>query len=809
MRCSIVTTEEDIPPPPPPPPAPLDQFDESPPPPPSAVNKLNHGNNYGGDAAAKQSEHAQNGCPNSCGNCSIFFTDLIFPHTATNQSEDTVEATLMNQKAVDVIPMASLLDKNLSFPTACSFASTLTQSSQASNEDVTPRDDTIGRRLTSDERKAALDNCRSLRLQISNFEANFTMEHGRIPTTSTDKAPLVDIYTQYREGKRCIRADAACRIQAACRGGIVRMRAAKKSAEARVDALLETAELEDASLLTTEMIAKNLTTEERKKIATKVLSEKLYQRKDELALALPDNAKGDEYMCKTCEMPKLCNKDGKIFNKCEVCPALNKKIVQKKQDEKKAAQLIEMEKKKLSYEKEKLQKMKQQMEEERKRIAAKEKADKVEGAAEKFAEKKAALLALASAYTSGSTNRNVSSGSLLREPLEVRARKRLEEMKASKASADKACEDDSNGYGFGQESFSNIINNLRADLKNGVSVSGTDKTTISADTVKAGSNDKKKDEKDEDDDLIDDPEITHMQRKIRGCQSPHPSEGAAAPEDYVSKHRHGKKDEVDDGMSYGGFANKAEYDKFQESFGEFEREHADIVEYMRKKVSHRGRGNKSTRRRRARSSSVPSVSTDDDSREFERRRSKERDRYHDRRRGHRHHEDYRHRRGGGRRHERGERYYEQEYDSDSMSSESSYPDYERRRKHSSRPRRNRYDGNDRCDHRGYDRDRRHTRPRDHRDYYRDDYDYEPRRRGHDRPRSHSHREHRRDDYEYESRRRGKHRGHDYHDFASYSSDSVEEFPDFDRRARHSRRDGHAKDESVPPPKPLTKPLGLN
>eukprot|EP00984_Skeletonema_dohrnii_P024101 scaffold13205_cov113-Skeletonema_dohrnii-CCMP3373.AAC.5 len=790
MRCSIVTTEEDIPPPPPPPPPPLDQFDESPPPPPPP------GNN-GGAAAAKQSEQAQNGCPNSCGNCSTFFTDLIFPHTATNQAADTVEATLMSQKAVDVIPMASLLDKNLSFPTACSFASTLTQSSQASNEDVTPKDDIIGRRLTSDERKAALDNCRSLRLQISNFEANFTMEHGRIPTTSTDKAPLVDIYTQYREGKRCIRADAACRIQAACRGAIVRMRAAKKSAEARVDALLETAELEDASLLTTEMIAKNLTTEERKKIATKVLSEKLYQRKDELALALPDNAKGDEYMCKICEMPRLCDKDGNIFKQCEVCPALNKKIVQKKQDEKKAAQLIEMEKKKLSYEKEKLQKIKKQMEDERKRIAAK-KADKVEGTAEKFAEKKAALLALASAYTSGSTNRNVSSGSLLREPLEVRARKRLEEMKASEASADKACEDDSKGYGFGQESFSNIINNLRADLKNGVSVSSTNKTTISADTVKAGSNDKKKDEKDEDDDLIDDPEITHMQRKIRGCPSPHPSEGAAAPEDYVSKHRHGKQDEVDDGMSYGGFANKAEYDKFQESFGEFEREHADIVEYMRKKVGHRGRGrrSKSTRRRRARSSSVPSVSTDDDSREFERRRSKERDRYHDRRRGHRHHEDYRHRRGGRRRHERGQRYYEQEYDSDSMSSESSYPDYERRRKDSSRPRRNRYDGYDRCDHRGYDRDRRHTRPRDHRDYYRDDYDYEPRRRGHDRPRSHSHREHRRDDYEYESRRRGKHRGHDYHDYTSYSSDSVEEFPDFDRR-------------SVPPPKPLTKPLGLN
>lgn len=774
------TTQEDIPPPAPAP------FDESPPP---AVNKLNHASDGGGDA--------QNGCPNSCGDCfnntvhepiNTFFTNLIFPPTTTNPAEDKVEATLSKKKA-DIIPMVSILDTNLSFPTVCSFASTLTsQSSQASNED-TPFHH--GRRLTPDERNAALDNCRSLRLQISTFEENFAKEHGRSPSSSTDKAPLVDIYTQYREGKRCIRADAACRIQAACRGAIVRTRATKKFTEARVDELLENAELEDATLLTTEMIAKYLTPEERKKVATKVLSEKLYRHKDELALALPDDAEGDEYMCKVCEMPKLSNKDGDILVECAVCPALNKKIVQKKKDEKKSTQLLEMEKKKLAYEKVKLQQMKLQMEEERKKIAAKENADKAEGAAEKFEEKKAALLGSASAYTGGSTNRSISSASLLREPLEVRAKKRLEEMKAAKLSADKATADEKKEYGFGQESFSTIINNLRADLKN---VSATD--TKTPEVVEAEAEDKKKEEKDEDDDLLDDPEITHMQRKIRGCPSPHPSEGATAPEDYVSKHRHGKNDIVDDDKSYGGFANKAEYDKFQETFGEFERDHAEIIEYMRKKVGHRDRGQKTNRR--ARSSSVPSFSSDD-SRDFERRRHKERDLYHDRRRGHRHHEGYRHRRGG-RHHERGQRCYDQDYESDSMSSELSYPDYERRH-YSSRPRRHRDDEYDR-----YDRDRRYAKHRDYRDRcYRDDHNNESKRRGYAMmPRDH--REHRRDDYEYESRCRGKQRqrGHDYHDYSSYSSDSGEFFLDIDRRARHSRHDRHAKD-----PKPFTKPLGLS
>lgn len=792
------------PPPPPPhseeePPAPT-PFDESPPP---AVNKLYLASN-GGSYTDNKPKPTPNGCPNSCGDCfnnavhepiNAFFTNLIFPHTTTSPEEDNIEATL-SQNAADVIPMVSLLDKNLSLPTVCSFASTLTsQSSQASNED-TPSKDDVGRRLTRDERKTALNNCQSLRLKISTFEENFAKEHNRMPTSSTDKAPLVDTYTEYREGKRIIRADAACRIQAACRGAIARIRATKKSTEARVDELLENAELEDASLLTTEIIAKYLTSEERKKIATKVLSERLYYQKDELSLAVPEDAKGDEYMCQICEMPKLSNKDGVILEECVVCPALNKKIVQKKKDEKKSAQLMEMEKKKLAYEKEKLQQMKHQMEDERIKIAAKAKADEAEVAAEKFEEKKAALLGSASAYTGGSTIRSISSGLSLHEPLEVRAKKRLEEMKAAKVSSDKASVDEMKEYGFGQESFSNIINSLKTDLKNGDKAANTNKNATSPNVVDAEVNGK---QEDEDDDLLDDPEVTHMQRKIRGCPSPHPSEGATAPEDYVSKDRHGKNAKADDDRSYGGFANKAEYDKFQQTFVAFERDHADIIEYMRKKVGHRGRENKSTRH--TRSSSVPSFSSDD-SRESERRRRRERSLHHDRRRGHRHHENYTHKRGG-KSHRRGHRYYDQDYDSDSMSSELSYPDYHRRQYYSSRPRRHHYDEHVRYN-RGYDHDRSYSRPRS-REYsyrsYRDDYDY---------ARHRDYRERWRDDYEYESRRRGRRRqtgGHDYHDSSSFSSDS-EYFPDVDRRATRSRR-VHTRDEKIPKPKAFAKPLGLS
>jgi hypothetical protein len=49
--------------------------------------------------------------------------------------------------------------------------------------------------------------------------------HGRAPRGFLEeRAPLASTYAQYREYKRAIRVDAACRIQALCRGARARRR---------------------------------------------------------------------------------------------------------------------------------------------------------------------------------------------------------------------------------------------------------------------------------------------------------------------------------------------------------------------------------------------------------------------------------------------------------------------------------------------------------------------------------------------------------------------------------------------------------
>ena len=66
--------------------------------------------------------------------------------------------------------------------------------------------------------------CRALRAQIQRFEDAFIQLHGRPPKGAADRAPLATTYAQYREWKRAIRADAACRIQALFRGAYLRWR---------------------------------------------------------------------------------------------------------------------------------------------------------------------------------------------------------------------------------------------------------------------------------------------------------------------------------------------------------------------------------------------------------------------------------------------------------------------------------------------------------------------------------------------------------------------------------------------------------
>eukprot|EP00536_Pseudo-nitzschia_multiseries_P001657 jgi/Psemu1/181698/e_gw1.21.26.1 len=75
---------------------------------------------------------------------------------------------------------------------------------------------------TAAERKRTVAACRALRAQITRFEEAFVQLHGRTPKGAAERAPLATTYAQYREWKRAIRADAACRIQALIRGAITR-----------------------------------------------------------------------------------------------------------------------------------------------------------------------------------------------------------------------------------------------------------------------------------------------------------------------------------------------------------------------------------------------------------------------------------------------------------------------------------------------------------------------------------------------------------------------------------------------------------
>ena len=75
---------------------------------------------------------------------------------------------------------------------------------------------------TAAERKRTVAACRALRAQITKFEESFVQIHGRPPKSRSERAPLASTYMQYREWKRAVRADAACRIQALCRGALVR-----------------------------------------------------------------------------------------------------------------------------------------------------------------------------------------------------------------------------------------------------------------------------------------------------------------------------------------------------------------------------------------------------------------------------------------------------------------------------------------------------------------------------------------------------------------------------------------------------------
>jgi hypothetical protein len=82
---------------------------------------------------------------------------------------------------------------------------------------------------TAAERKRTVAACRALRAQIQRFEDAFVQLHGRPPKGAAERAPLATTYAQYREWKRAIRADAACRIQALLRGSHTRSKQLRKN----------------------------------------------------------------------------------------------------------------------------------------------------------------------------------------------------------------------------------------------------------------------------------------------------------------------------------------------------------------------------------------------------------------------------------------------------------------------------------------------------------------------------------------------------------------------------------------------------
>jgi len=76
--------------------------------------------------------------------------------------------------------------------------------------------------MTPEDRRKTVAATRAIRQQIVRFEEAFQKIHGRKPRGPRERAPLLSTYAQYRDWKRAIRADAACRIQAFLRGAMTR-----------------------------------------------------------------------------------------------------------------------------------------------------------------------------------------------------------------------------------------------------------------------------------------------------------------------------------------------------------------------------------------------------------------------------------------------------------------------------------------------------------------------------------------------------------------------------------------------------------
>ena len=297
------------------------------------------------------------------------------------------------------------------------------------------------------------------------------------------------------------------------------------------------------NILTSEMISKYLTDEERKKIGIKVIAAKIYE-KDEYALPTEKNA--PESICDVCEMPKLTKKG--VFVECIVCPELLKKIFKKVKEPKRSQnqQLLDKEKRQLRKEEQRIEEMMRQIEEKNK------------------THHQTALdgelgINYDDGYVAPENRKEVPS--YLHIPLEISTntyRKKAERRDRIESYDIFAVADMDLSIGtpkfserpdrfekvggkkelksFGEVKPLPHVTNPHPEQYNSTekSESNGNSTNTFTTAMENPHRSGPKDDVDEFDKLLDDPEISYMQLKIRGCTSPFPSEMATAPE----YHRH-------------------------------------------------------------------------------------------------------------------------------------------------------------------------------------------------------------------------------------------------------------------------------
>ncbi len=139
--------------------------------------------------------------------------ESLSTQNATSSPSHASFATLERVERAPLSPSTSVSAEAANFRAVSSGASVASNTSASTQP-------SHYRMLTSTaaERKRTVAACRALRAQISRFEEAFMQLHGRAPKGAAERAPLATTYAQYREWKRAIRADAACRIQALFRG---------------------------------------------------------------------------------------------------------------------------------------------------------------------------------------------------------------------------------------------------------------------------------------------------------------------------------------------------------------------------------------------------------------------------------------------------------------------------------------------------------------------------------------------------------------------------------------------------------------